>query len=97
MVTSQYHSEAIDELNRDGCNFRLSVDGAKRGDGSSSGGLAITAFLESGTEILIRRAGSKFGTLRSAFEAELLALEWGIPFFTNLIYRHTIPNEVAGC
>ena len=93
---SRYDLDAIRELNPDSCNFRLSVDGAKRGDGSSSGGLAITAFLTSGAEILICRAGCKFGILRSAFEAELLALEWGIIFFTNLIYRHILPNEVAG-
>ena len=67
-------------------NIRRSVDGARRGDGSSSGGLAIVAFLESGEEILLCRAGCKFGSLRSAFEAELLALEWGMTFFTNLIY-----------
>ena len=78
--------EAIGNAKRAKYNLRLSVDGAKRGDGSSAGGLAIAAFLESGEEILLCRAGCMLGTLQSAFEAELLALEWGMTFFTNLIY-----------
>ena len=78
--------EAIGNAKRAKYNLRLSVDGAKRGDGSSAGGLAIAAFLESGEEILLCRAGCKLGTLQSAFEAELLALEWGMTFLTNLIY-----------
>ena len=85
---SRHEMEAITGLNPDSCNFRLSVDGAKRGDGSSSGGLAITAFLKYGTEILICRAGCKFGMLRSAFEAELLALEWGIIFHDSYVSTH---------
>ena len=68
-------------MQRADSNIRLSVDGARRGDGSSAGGLAIVAFLESGEEVLLSRAGCKFGVLRSAFEAELLALEWGMEFF----------------
>jgi len=78
--------EAIDQAKRANHNIRLSVDGAKRGDGSSAGGLAITAFPPSGEQILLCRAGCKFGILHSAFEAELLALDWGMDFFTNLLY-----------
>ena len=78
--------EAIDHAKRANHNIRVSVDGARRGDGSSAGGLAIKAFLPSGEEVLLCRAGCKFGMLPSAFEAELLALDWGMNIFTNLLY-----------
>ena len=70
--------EAIGRARRADNHIRLSLDGARRGDGSSAGGLAIVAFLESGEEVLLCRAGCKFGVLRSPFEAELLALECGM-------------------
>ena len=78
--------EAIDHAKRANHNIRLSVEGARRGDGSSAGGLAIAALLPSGEEILLCRAGCKFGMLSSAFEAELSALDWGMNVFTNLLY-----------
>jgi len=81
--------EAVCAARANQSNIRLSVDGARRRNGASAGGLAITAFDPSGEEILLCRGGCLFGTLQSAFEAELLALEWGIEVFTNLMERCT--------
>ena len=59
-------------------NWRLCIDGARRGSGDSSAGLALFAYSASGEEQLVHRAGKQLGQLDSAFVAEMLSLEWGL-------------------
>ena len=75
-------------------NLRLCLDGALRGDGSSSAGLALVAYPADGSEVLLCRAGRVTGRLGSAFVAELLALEWGVDFLTRFLYLNN--EQIAG-
>ena len=72
------------------------MDGAKRGDGSSSAGLAMVAYHPDREPTILCRAGSILGVLSSSFAAELLALEWSLDFYTNLINKGIILDEVMG-
>ena len=60
------------------CSLRLSVDGAKRGNGESSGAMASIAYPADGSSIVLYRAGVCFGRLDLSFLAELMAMEWGL-------------------
>ena len=56
--------------------LRLCVDGARRCDGSASGGMGLFAYLSDGSVVELLRGGVLLGNLSSAFLAESLALEW---------------------
>ena len=57
---------------------------------------ALQVFPASGGKIVICRAVRTFGFLQSSFEAELLALEWGLDVYMNLINNGIYPGEVVG-
>ena len=59
------------------------VDGARKGDGSASGGMALFAYLSDGSVVEILRCGVLLGNLSSAFLAESLALEWALQLFRD--------------
>ena len=84
---SRNDSASIDYAKQQNHNVRLCFDGARRGDGSSAGGVAIIACPPGGDEVILYRAGCKFGLLRSAFEAELLALEWSMDLFSRIFCK----------
>ena len=88
-----FHVGSLDALAaalpRNAC-VRLSVDGAKRGDGSSAGGMAIMVYGDDGTPQLMYRAGRIFDTQTSAFVAELLALEWAFSVFLEFVYKASL-------
>ena len=56
-------------------NFRLCVDGARRGDGSAAAGLTLLAYPGGSDPIILRRGGFLLGNLSSAFLSEMLAME----------------------
>ena len=57
------------------------MDGARRGGGHASGGMAVIAYTASGEPIYLLCAGIVFGCLDSAFSAEVLAMEWALEEF----------------
>ena len=65
--------------------LRLSVDGAKRGNEQSAAGMAITAYHLDDSPLVVFKAGRYLGHLTSAFDAELLALQWGLSLFCNFV------------
>ena len=66
-------------------NIRLCFDGARRGGGQASAGIAIFAYLPRGGTILLYRAGCIFGSLSSAFLSEMMALEWCLSRITDIM------------
>ena len=67
-------------------NYRLCFDGARRGSGSASAGMALIAYYSNGERELLCRAGKILGTLPSAFLAEALAMEWALELvFTTVL------------
>ena len=71
------------EMNRAKCanaNLHLCVDGARRGNATSSAGVALFASYPDGAHVLLYRSGRFLGYLSSAFAAEILALECGLNF-----------------
>ncbi len=58
--------------------IRLCVDGARRGNGQASGGMAVLAHAADGSKTYVQRGGVVFGCLDSAFSAEVLAMEWAL-------------------
>ena len=78
---------AIKEAKARKSNFRLSVDGALRGSGKASGGVALFAYYPSGRRELLFRAGVGFGQLQSAFLAAMLAIEWELQEFVILMNK----------
>ena len=69
---------ALQEALADNANLRLCVDGARRGNGESSAGIALLAYFSDGRQELLHRSGKILGELHSAFAAEMLALDWGL-------------------
>ena len=65
-------------------NFRLCVDGALRGNGASSAGIAIWAYNPEKGRVLLFRAGRLLNTQRSSFASEIMALEWGLDELARL-------------
>jgi len=61
--------------------WRLSVDGAYRGDGTAAAGVAIYAYDEMGASSLMARCGRILRDVTSALVAELVALEIGLDVF----------------
>ena len=76
----------IDQAREEHVNIHLAIDGARRGDGTSAGGIVLAASRAPGQEIPMLRAGKSFGVLHSSFEAELMALEWGMSIVTDLLF-----------
>jgi hypothetical protein len=66
-------------------NYRLCFDGARRGSGKASAGIALLAYYEGGERELLMRAGKRLGDLQSAFLAEALAVEWALNIFWEMI------------
>ena len=62
-------------------SYRVCADGARRGGGQASGGMVVMAYTGTGTPTYLYRAGLTFGSLDSAFSAELLAMEWALDEF----------------
>ena len=52
------------------------------GGGESAAGLILRVLYDDGTEAMLCRAGRILGVLESAFDAELLATEWALEYFT---------------
>ena len=77
--------DALKEARARKANFRLSVDGARRGNSQSAAGIALIAYYPGGRRELVYRAGRCLGELSSAFLAEALAMEWGLQFFTIIM------------
>lgn len=61
-------------------NLRLCVDGVCRGTWHSAAGMCLIAYLPTGDEFLLVRAGKTLHSISSAFTAEAKALEWGVDF-----------------
>ena len=85
--------ELKDELatgfaNRNEICYRICVDGALRGNGQASGGMAVLAYTCGGVQACLYRAGVLFGCLDSAFSAEVLAMEWALESF----YKNFVAN-----
>ena len=59
------HEDAIARAKRSEVNYRLSFDGAKRGNGESAAGVVLLAYYHNGERDLLMRA-------------EALALEWSL-------------------
>ena len=68
----------------EGANFRVCVDGARRGSGDSAAGVAIVAYYRDGSHAVVHRGGKLLGSLPSAFMAEALALEWELETFARM-------------
>ena len=66
-------------------NARLCVDGAKRGDLSSAAGVTLLLYKPNGDRVLALRAGQLLGNLKSALDAELMALEFGLELFSKIV------------
>ena len=62
-------------------NHVIKLNGARRGGGHASGGMAVIAYTVSGEPTYLHRAGIVFGCLDSAFSAEVLAMEWALEEF----------------
>ena len=56
--------------------LRVCSDGARRGDGSAAVGFALLSYDKDGRKTILKRAGKLIGNLKSAFVAEMIALEW---------------------
>ena len=65
--------------------WRLSVDGAYRGDGSAAAGVAIYSYDEPSTMTLIARFGRILNDVSSSLVAELIAVELGLDLFANVL------------
>eukprot|EP00973_Karenia_brevis_P080559 11176999-Karenia_brevis.AAC.1 len=66
-------------------NLRLCVDGAYRRNGTAAGGMALLAYTpEEGKELILVRAGKLLPTVKSAFVAEAMALEWGLELLMDI-------------
>jgi len=65
-------------------NLRLCIDGACRAQKDGAVGMALFAYSRNGGCRLVYRAGKPLGDTRSAFLAELLALEFGLQTFVSL-------------
>ena len=76
---------SIDDQVRVHCNWRLCIDGARRGSGNAAAGLALIAYAPNGETIIVSSAGKLLGQLGSAFVSELLALEWGLEYIASII------------
>ena len=79
-----FHAESIARARVSQVNYRMCFDGAKRGAGDASAGLALLAYYENGERDLLLRAGKLLGHLESSFLAEALALEWSLELFFSV-------------
>ncbi len=66
----------IQEAQRRGCNIRACFDGARKGNGASSAGVAIYAYHFDGARVMLACGGKQLGNLNSSLAAEILSLEW---------------------
>ena len=75
-------------------NYRICVDGARRGGGHASGGMLVLAYTGRGDPEYLYRAGVGFGCLDSAFSAEVLAMEWALEeFFKYFVDEWSVENH----
>ena len=77
---------ALEAAKQAQANFQVCFDGARRGTGEASGGMAVIAHSGSHRK-LVFRAGRPFGIVRSAFLVEAMALEWALDVFMHLIVQ----------
>ena len=76
---------ALQEARACKANLRLCVDGARRGNSSAAGGMALMAYYQGGRREVIFRSGKLLGELSSAFASEMLALDWALQTFLVLM------------
>ena len=69
----------------EGVRLHLSTDGALRANGQASAGMAIVVHRQLCEAEVVYRAGKALGTLPSAFDAEVLALEWALERLEGMI------------
>lgn len=78
----ELHADEISQrLSEQHVNYRICVDGARRGGGHASGGMVVMAYTSYDNPTYLYRAGVVFGCLDSAFSAEVLAMEWALEEF----------------
>ena len=82
-----FHDACVQSWNdhRQFARMRLSSDGALRGDGQAAAGMTLIAYDEHDAPHILYRAGKLLGKLQSAFEAEILALEWSLSSFLGIV------------
>ena len=73
----------IQEAKNGPTNFRICCDGALRRNSKAAAGLAIFSYIR-GRRKLLYIGGCPLDGLKSAFVAELLALEWSLKEFRLL-------------
>ena len=79
------HDSGYKMVNKTSYNWRFCIDGARRGIGDASAGLALIAYSTNGEEQLVHRAGKQLGHLDSAFVAEIMPLEWGLDHLISFL------------
>ena len=78
------NEETLKYVLRQGANLKVSFDGARRGSGRASAGLAIYVYIPGRARTLVHRARRCLGILSSSFLAEAIALEWALDVVHNL-------------
>ena len=76
--------EQPEEKVRAHADLRLCVDGALRGGKHAAAGVTLYTYRPREGRKLVYRAGRRLQGVHSAFVAELIALELGLNFMTNL-------------
>ena len=75
-------------------NYRIRVDGARRGGGHASGGMLVLVYTGRGDPEYLYRASVGFGCLDLAFSAEVLAMEWALEeFFKYFVDEWSVENH----
>jgi hypothetical protein len=69
----------------DKSKIRLCVDGALRGDGRASAGMAVLFCGGDAQWRCIYRAGTTLGQMSSAFAAEVLSMDWALDILVHTI------------
>ena len=88
------NSRGLQQAIRYNWNLHLCVDGARRGTGQSSGGLAIIVHGREGQRKILARAGHLWGYLPSAVAAELLTLEWAMNLLMDEMSQSGLQSTV---
>ena len=74
-----------------GTCLRVCVDGARRGDAQSAGGMAVYAYQLPNQGRLLFRAGKYFGHLDSSFLAEAMSMEWALEVLITTLLGERAP------
>ena len=65
--------------------LRLCSDGARRGSGKAAAGFALISYSRDRSSKVLRRPGRVLGCLDSAFTSEMMALEWCLDSFLDML------------